>query len=130
MTPPVRLVLAFLLPLALVACSGTNSTLREGFAYRMSREDAKAVVHGAIAANVSPDRINPAGELVASGYDRSMLDTQTFNASAVHIPAKDAYGFEVSHYGTMLNGPARASQIYRSLLQRADATGQRISVRK
>lgn len=123
-----RLLPVVLVSALLTGCAGSNSTLKNGFAYRMNRETAAATVQGALAANVPNDRIKSTTDLTASGSIRYMLDKHTFYASAIPLPAQQAYGFEVSHSGTLFNGPATAHRIYRSLLERADRSGQRIAV--
>jgi hypothetical protein len=122
-------LLSITVAVLLSACAGSNSTIRDGYAYRMSRDSAKDVVQGALAANVPNDRIDTASDLTASGSIRHLADKHTFYVSAIPLPAKDAFGFEVSHSGTLFTGPSTASKIYRSLLQRADAAGPRVSVK-
>jgi hypothetical protein len=97
----------------------------------MSRESASAIVQGAVASNVPNERIKSAGDLTSSGSIRILADKHTFQASAVPLPDKGAFGFEVSHFGTMpFRGPSYAQRIYDSIIQRADASGQRISTQR
>jgi hypothetical protein len=71
----------------------------------------------------------PGSELVASGYDRSLIDTQTYTLSAIPVPALNAYGLEVKHEGTMFNGPTKSERIYEYMKRRADFLGQRVPIR-
>lgn len=118
-----------LLPLLFPACSGINSTVKEGYAFKMSRAAAKDVVHGSLAPFVDGDRITFPSELTASGYDRVWTDTQTYVVSAIPAPKQDAFGFEISHYGTMFDGPSKAKRIYRSVVERAALSGERVNLR-
>lgn len=115
----------------MVGCaSGTHSTIKEGFAFRMSREAARDVVQGAMSAHVLSRRIESSSDLSSSGYMRVLLDTHDFNASAIPLPRLDAYGFEVSHSGTIpIQGTTKARRIYESLIERASAAGERVSTR-
>ena len=112
---------------ALTACPGEKSTIREGSALRMGREAAKDVVRGAICAQLDGDRITYPAKLSASGHDPSLTDTQAFNVSAIPVAAKEAFGFEILHHGTLFNGPAKADAIFPSLIERAGLAGQRVS---
>ena len=113
-----------------VGCAGTHSTIKEGFAFRMKREAARDVVQGAMAAHVLGGRIESASDLSASGYMRILLDTHDFHASAIPLPRADAYGFELSHSGTIpIQGSAKARRIYAAMIERASAAGERVSTR-
>jgi len=120
---------AFTLALACVGCAGTYSTIDEGFAYKMPQTNAEQVVQGAIKSHIVNDRILENKGLIASGYARSIIDTQTYTVSAIPVPNLNAFGFEVNHHGTMANGPAKARQIYRSVINRAEASGEKTSIR-
>jgi hypothetical protein len=113
----------------LAACAGSHSTLKNGFAYRMPRESARDVVRGSLAANVPNDRISCASDLEASGSVRHLADKHTFFVSAVPLPSRQAFGFEVRHTGTLFSGPSIAQHIYDAALLRANAAGQRIPTR-
>ena len=120
--------LAASLLVLLSSCSGTHSTIREGFAFRVSEEGASALVDSIIRSNVASDMLLPGSKLVACGYDRFMLDTQTYTATAIPVPRQSAYGFELSYRGTRGNGPGRAKRMYADLLRRAELMGQRITI--
>lgn len=113
----------------LAGCAGSNSTIKDGFAFRMSRDTAKEIVRSSLAANVPNDRIASASELDASGSVRHLADKHVFYVSAIPLPTYGAFGFEVRHTGTLFSGPSIASRIYSAALLRAGAAGQRISIR-
>ena len=94
----------------------------------MTEQQASTVVDSVIRANVATDRLLPGSKLVASGYDRSLTDTQTYTASAIPVPLANAFGFEVTHRGTMFNGPSKAKRIFASINDRAALLGPRVSV--
>ena len=112
--------------LFLVGCSGTHSTLREGFVYRFTQDEAHTLLDSTLRAHVATDRMLPGSQLVVSGYDRSLMDTQTYTLSAIPVPKLNAFGLEVAHEGTMFNGPTKASRIYEDLKRRADLLGPRV----
>ena len=114
----------------LCSCAGGTSTLKEGFAFKMSSSAASQAVYGAVVAGVSAEYVTSNSGLEASGYIRQLVDTHTFNVSAIPVPAQGAYGFSVSHHGTIFIGPMRAHQIYDDLVRRAAASGVRVSVPK
>lgn len=122
-------ILPVVLAMCVASCSGSHSTISEGFAFQMSKPQASNLVDSVIRANVASDRLLPGSELVASGYDRSITDTQTYTLTAVPVPAKSAYGFEVTHEGTMFNGPTKAKRIYEAAIRQATAAGPRVLVR-
>lgn len=124
-----RLVTSLGLALLMAACSGGHSTLSEGFAYRISKSDATSLVDSTLRGHIASDRMLPGSDLVASGYDRSLTDTQTYTLSAIPVPASNAFGLEVKHEGTMFNGPTKAERIYNDLKRRADLLGPRVSIR-
>ena len=121
-------LLALALCVVLSSCSGTHSTIAEGFAYRMNEAQAVEIVRSVIRANIVSDRIHPMVGLTASGYDRSLVDTQTYTVTAIPAPRLSAFGFEVSHQGTMHNGPSKAKRMYESVKQRASLVGEKVSV--
>ena len=127
-----KIGLPLCLPLILIlgACSGTNSTLKEGYAYKISKADAGSLVDSTLRAHVASDRMLPKSDLVASGYDRAAIDTHTYTASAIPVPAHGAYGLEVSHNGTILGGPYKAKKIFEDLNRRAALLGPRVSVQQ
>ena len=116
--------------LGLCSCAGGTSTLKEGFAFKMSSAAASQAVYGALVSGVSAEYVTSNSGLEASGYMRQLVDTQTFNVSAIPVPALGAYGFSVSHHGTLLIGPMRARQIYDDLVRRAAVSGERIAIPK
>lgn len=124
-----RLVFILSFTLFLVSCSTKSSTIKEGFAYRMTQEQAIQVVKSAMASNISADRINPSSDpLTTSGYIRFAIDTHTFAASAIPVGA-DLFGFLVKGWGTMLaSGTIKQKAIYRDLVQRADLISGRVSL--
>jgi len=115
--------------LALAGCAGSKSTIKEGFGYRMSEAAAQKVVNGAIASHLERDRISPPGDLSASGYVRFALDTHTFSASAIPTRKDSVYGFTVSNRGTMpITASVISGEIYNSVVERANAVGERVSL--
>lgn len=123
------LPLLALASLLLSSCSGTHSTIRDGYAYQMTEDQAGVLVDTVIRSNIVNDRMLPGSKLVASGYDRAMTDTQTYTATAVAVPRLSAYGFELRHEGTMFNGPTKAKRIFATLNERAALIGPRVSVK-
>lgn len=115
--------------LLLCSCSGTLSTIRDGYAYQMTEDQAAVLVDTVIRSNIVNDRMLPGSKLVASGYDRAMTDTQTYTATAVAVPRLGAYGFELQHEGTMFNGPTKAKRIFTTLNERAALAGPRVSLK-
>lgn len=124
-----RLLPLFLSAL-LVSCSGTHSTLKEGYAYKMTEDQASVLVDTVIRSNIVNDRMLPGSKLVASGYDRSLTDTQTYTATAIPVPAQQAYAFELSHEGTMFNGPTKAKKIFATINQRAALVGPKVMINR
>ncbi len=118
-----------LLGLLLCSCSGTHSTIRDGYAYRMTEDQAAVLVDSVIRSNVANDRMLPGSKLVASGYDRKLTDTQTYTATAIPVPRQSAFGFELRHEGTMFNGPTKAKRIFTTLNERAALVGSRVSLK-
>jgi len=116
------------LPLIIASCAGSHSTIQDGYAFKMSKSQAAHLVKSTMEANIVADRMLPTSELVASGYDRSLMDTQTYTLTAVPVPAKGAYGLELNHNGTMFNGPAKAKTIFKSAVERASVTGTKVSI--
>ncbi len=124
-----KLIASLTMALGVAACSGGHSTLSEGFAYRISKDQASTLVDSTLRGHVASDRMLPGSDLVASGYDRSLTDTQTYTLSAIPVPASNAYGLEVRHEGTMFNGPTKAERIYEDVKRRADFLGPRVPVK-
>lgn len=116
------------LPLVIASCAGSHSTIRDGYAFKMTKSQAANLVKSTMEANIVSDRMLPTSELVASGYDRSLIDTQTYTLTAVPVPAKGAYGLELNHNGTMFNGPVKANAIFQSAVERASVTGTKVSI--
>jgi len=128
----IRLLTNLLLSLSAVlsiSCSGIRSTIKEGYAYRMDDFSATTIVQSVLRAHIDNDRMQSGYGPVASGYDRSLTDTQTYTVSAIPVPRLNAYGFEVTHRGTMFNGPAKAGRIYRAVVERADLAGTRVPLK-
>lgn len=124
-----HLFLACILPLLSIACSGTHSTIKDGYAYQMNEDQASVLVDSIIRSNIVSDRMLPGSKLVSSGYDRSLTDTQTYTATAVSVPVKQAYGFELHHEGTLFNGPTKAARMFKTLNERAALIGPRVSIK-
>lgn len=118
-----------LLSLLLCSCSGTHSTIRDGYAYQMTEDQAAVLVDSVIRSNIANDRMLPGSKLVASGYDRSLTDTQTYTATAIAVPRQSAFGFELRHEGTMFNGPTKAKRIFTTLNERAALVSPRVSLK-
>lgn len=127
--PMKQLLLVSLLPFLSIACSGIHSTIKDGYAYQISEDQASVLVDSIIRSNIVNDRMLPGSKLVASGYDRSLTDTQTYTATAIAVPVKNAYGFELSHEGTMFNGPTKAASMFKTLNERAALSGPRVSIK-
>jgi hypothetical protein len=113
----------------LASCAGNHSTIKKGFAYRMDEFTASSVAQGALRANVDSDRMHSGYGLVATGYDRSLWETETYTISAIPVPRLAAYGFEVTYHGTLTNAPAKSRRINHAVVQRADLAGQRVSIK-
>ncbi len=60
-------VILFFAAALLASCSGTHSTIRDGYAYRMTEDQAAVLVDSAIRSNIVNDRMLPGSKLVASG---------------------------------------------------------------
>lgn len=116
----------------LTGCSGTHSTLREGFAFDISRSEADHLVNSTLRAHIAADYLLPSGNLVASGYTRFVLDTHTYTLSALPVKAPGGYdlvyALEVHHEGTRSQGPGKAKKIYKDALRRADLLGARVEI--
>jgi hypothetical protein len=111
------------------SCSGSHSTIHDGYAYQMSEDQAGLLVDSVIRSNIVSDRMLPGSKLVATGYDRSgfmHIDTQTYTATAIPVPRLSAYGFEVNHKGSMANGPTKAKRIFNTLNERAALIGPKV----
>lgn len=122
-------VILFLAAALLASCSGTHSTIRDGYAYCMTEDQAAVLVDSVIRSNIVNDRMLPGSKLVASGYDRALTDTQTYTATAIAVPRLEAYGFELRHEGTMFNGPTKAKRIFNSLNERAGLIGPKVQIK-
>jgi hypothetical protein len=119
----IRILPLFGIIFLFTSCAGTNSTIKQGYAYRMTEDQAAVLVDSVIRSNIASDRMLPRSKLVASGYDRFVLDTHTYTATAIAAPRQSAYGFEVRHTGTMFDGPIKAKRIYKTLNERAELIG-------
>lgn len=122
-----------LLPVAVLccvlsSCGSSHSTIQDGYAYVMTQDQASYVVHSTMGAYGPSDRPMEASYLVARSYDRSPTDSQTYTLRAIPVPAKGAYGFEVTNEGTTLNGPYKTGQIFKTANQRAAQSGTKISL--
>lgn len=117
----------------------SQSTIQDdGIAYALTREQAKSIVDSSLAAYISADRINPAppGPIMASGYIRAGLDTQTINVSALPVKGRspsgailNGYGILVADWGTIGYDPA-PKNIYLLAKQQAAASGETLKVEK
>jgi hypothetical protein len=121
-----HLVPLLALTLLVASCSGTHSTIRDGYAYRMNEDQAAVLVDSIIRSNIANDRMLPGSKLVASGYDRSLTDTQTYTATAIAAPRVSGFGFELRHEGTLFNGPTKAKRIFTTLNERAALIGPKV----
>jgi hypothetical protein len=124
-----RIVTSSLLTISLIACSGDLSTLSEGYAYRISHSQASDLVESTLRGHIASDRMLPSSGLVASGYDRALVDTHTYTLSAIPVPELNSYGLKVTHEGTMFNGPTKAKRIYKDIKHRADLLGPRVPLK-
>jgi len=121
-------------------CTSTKSTItNEGIGYRITKQQAKAIVDSAISANFPPYDIyaGPTDSLTGSGFIRFALDKQTINATAVPTRGRlpdgqmaEGYGFQISNFGTMpISGGSKARAVYNLLKQQAQGTGDVLKVR-
>ncbi|MDB6077491.1 MAG: hypothetical protein JWO82_1238 [Akkermansiaceae bacterium] len=113
---------------ALSSCGSSYSTIQDGYAYMMTRDQASYVVHSSMGAYGPSERPMDNSYLVERSYDRSPTDSQTYTLRAIPVPSKNAYGFEVTNEGTTLNGPFKSSRIFKTANQRAAQAGTRISL--
>ena len=114
--------------LFLSACGGLHSTIKQGYGYRLTENQAATVVDQVVRSEIAGDRMLPSSKLVASGYDRSLIDTHTYTASAIFVPRANAYGFELRHQGTMFNGPSKSKRMFVTITERASLVGQKVSL--
>ncbi len=112
----------------LTACGGIHSTIKQGFVYRLTEDQAATLVDQVIRSEIAGDRMLPSSKLVVSGYDRALTDTHTYTASAIFVPRINAYGFELRHQGTMFKGPSKSKRIFVTLTERAALVGQKVSL--
>ena len=112
----------------LTACGGIHSTIKQGYGYRLTEDHAATIVDQVIRSEIVGDRMLPSSKLVVSGYDRSLLDTHTYIASAVFMPVVDAYGFELRHRGTFFNGPVKSNRLFSEINQRAALCGKKVFI--
>lgn len=125
----VKLLLPGLVATGLLAsCATSHSTLQEGFAYAISRDQASYVVHSALEAYGETERPMANSYLMAKSYDRSATDTQIYTLTAVPVPEKNAYGIVLDSEGTMLNSTVKANRIYETAKQRAAQFGPRVDL--
>ena len=108
-------------------CGGLHSTVRQGYAYRISKDQAVTLLDSVMRSEIAGDRILSSGGLVVSGYDRALTDTHTYTASAISVPRLEAYGLEVRHQGTMFKGPMKSKRIFTTLNERAGLMGSRVA---
>jgi hypothetical protein len=114
--------------LFLSACGGLHSTIKQGYGYRLTEDQAATVVDQVVRSEIAGDRMLPSSKLVASGYDRALTDTHTYTASAIFVPRANAYGFELRHQGTMFKGPSKSKRMFVTITERASLVGQRVSL--
>lgn len=114
--------------LFLSACGGLHSTIKQGYGYRLTENQAATVVDQVVRSEIAGDRMLPSSKLVASGYDRALTDTHTYTASAIFVPRANAYGFELRHQGTMFKGPSKSKRMFVTITERASLLGQKVSL--
>jgi len=124
----VKLLFPVFAALFLSACGGLHSTIKQGYGYRLTENQAATVVDQVVRSEIAGDRMLPSSKLVASGYDRSLIDTHTYTASAIFVPRANAYGFELRHQGTMFNGPSKSKRMFVTITERASLVGQKVSL--
>lgn len=112
----------------MVGCGGLHSTIKQGYGYRISEDQAATVLDSVMRSEISGDRMLPGSRLVVSGYDRALTDTHTYTASAVYVPRARAYGLELRHQGTMFKGPTKSKRIFMTLNERAGLLGPRVGI--
>lgn len=123
-----KLIYPILAALLLSACGGIHSTIKQGYGYRLSEDQAATIVDQVLRSEIAGDRMLPSSKLVVSGYDRSLLDTHTYTASAIFMPIVNAYGFELQHRGTFFNGPIKSSRLFKVINERAALSGTKVSI--
>lgn len=121
-----KLIFSLCILLLLPACGGLHSTIRQGYGYRLSEDQAATLVDSVIRSEIAGDRMLPSSRLVVSGYDRALTDTHTYTASAIYVPNSKVYGFEVRHQGTMFKGPTKSKRIFNTLTERAGLIGTKV----
>jgi len=109
-----------------VGISGNRSTLQEGYAFKITQNQASSLVETTLRAHVASDMMQHSGDLVASGYTRIGPDTHTYTITAVPVPRFNAYGLEVRHHGTRFSGPAVAKNIFEDVIRRALYLGPKV----
>jgi hypothetical protein len=112
----------------LSACGGLHSTIKQGYGYRLTEDQAATIVDQVVRSEIAGDRMLPSGKLVVSGYDRALTDTHTYTASAIFVPRANAYGFELRHQGTMFKGPTKSKRMFVTITERASLIGQKVSL--
>ena len=124
-------ILLLITTLMLVSCAGHLSTLKEGYAYQISKPEAEDIVTSVMHVHTSRVSVRKlsSGGIEADGYDRSIIDTQFYNLAAIPSSKPNAFGFEVKHKGTMFNGPRTAKRIYDDAKYRASLKGSRVTTR-
>ena len=112
----------------LSACGGLHSTIKQGYGYRLTEDQAATIVDQVVRSEIAGDRMLPSAKLVVSGYDRALTDTHTYTASAIFVPRANPYGFELRHQGTMFKGPTKSKRMFVTITERASLIGQKVSL--
>lgn len=113
----------------LTSCGGVHSTISQGYGYRLTEDQAAAIIDQVVRSEIAGDRMLPSSKLVVSGYDRALTDTHTYTASAIFVPPVDAYGFELRHQGTMFKGPSKSKRMFLTIMERAAIVGKKVSLK-
>ena len=123
-----KILLPLISALFLSACGGLHSTIKQGYGYRLTEDQAATILDQVVRSEIAGDRMLPSGKLVVSGYDRALTDTHTYTASAIFVPRANAYGFELRHQGTMFKGPSKSKRMFVTITERASLIGQKVSL--
>mgnify|MGYP007101649568 CR=1 FL=1 len=116
---------------SLVSCGGSTSSIEQGYAYKISQPQAEKILSDIMHTHASRVSVktSPDGSIEAKGHDRSVIDTQFYTLSAIPVTEHDAYGFKISHGGTLFQGPMTAKRIYDHAQYEASKLSTRIPIR-
>jgi len=111
--------------------SGAKVTSGEAQIYPLTTAQAEKTIYDAMTDVMVGEAFKLAPPAI--GYKtrrQSMFDAHTWTAKAIPVQVGTASGFffEVSHSGTLFNGPADAKAIYLKILELAGATAKPIPV--